>query len=85
MRVTLCQQVEGKEPGDTVTVDADRGQWLVDNGYATNAGGDDDQDDDGRPAKSASKAEWVDYAVSQGANQDDADGMTKAELQEQYG
>lgn len=37
------------------------------------------------PAKSASKAEWVDFAVSQGASRDDAEGHTKEQLVEQYG
>jgi hypothetical protein len=35
------------------------------------------------PAKSATKAEWVAYAASQGAT--DADKATKADLIEQYG
>jgi hypothetical protein len=34
------------------------------------------------PAKSAPKADWVAYAVSQG--QDDADALTKAELVDLY-
>lgn len=34
-------------------------------------------DDGGRPAESASKAEWSAYAESQGV---DTDGMTKAEI-----
>lgn len=35
MRVTLTSPVEGKQPGDTVTVDNDRGDWLIWQGYAT--------------------------------------------------
>jgi hypothetical protein len=38
-----------------------------------------------RPANSASKADWVVYAVSKGSAVNDADGMTKAELVEKYG
>lgn len=37
------------------------------------------------PARSASKADWVAYAVSQGATEDDAEAMTKAELVDTYG
>lgn len=33
-----------------------------------------------RPAKSASKADWVAYAVAQGAEQDEAESMTRDEL-----
>lgn len=39
----------------------------------------------GGPAKSATKAEWVDHAVSQGADRDEAEAMTKDELQSKYG
>lgn len=38
--------------------------------------------DPDRPADSARKADWVDYAVGRGLDQDTAEGMTKAELQE---
>jgi hypothetical protein len=38
-----------------------------------------------RPARSASKAEWVAYAVAQGAEQDDAEAATKDQLIERYG
>lgn len=41
--------------------------------------------DSGTPALSATKAEWVDHAVSSGADRGEAESMTKAELQEQYG
>jgi folate-binding Fe-S cluster repair protein YgfZ len=37
------------------------------------------------PAKSASKGDWVEYAVSQGMPQDEAEGKTKDELVAQYG
>jgi hypothetical protein len=37
------------------------------------------------PTSSASKADWVDYAVSQGADRETAEGMTKTELAETYG
>lgn len=39
-----------------------------------------------RPAQNASKADWVGYAVRMhGADPDEADGMTKADLVEKYG
>lgn len=37
------------------------------------------------PLSSASKADWVDYAVSQGADREQAEKMTKAELADTYG
>jgi hypothetical protein len=37
-----------------------------------------------RPYTNAPKADWVEYAVAQGANKLDAQCMTKAELQNQY-
>lgn len=36
------------------------------------------------PAKSASKADWVGWAVVKGADAEEADGMTKADLIEKY-
>lgn len=40
---------------------------------ASDSGGD-------RPAKNDSKAAWVDYAVSQGADRDEAEASTKDDL-----
>lgn len=40
---------------------------------------------DSKPKHVAPKAEWVDYAVTQGADRDEAEDMTKAELIELYG
>lgn len=37
------------------------------------------------PARVAAKAAWVDYAVSQGAAQGEAEGYTKEQLIETYG
>lgn len=37
-----------------------------------------------RPAKSGSKADWVAYAVSQGATEDDATAATRDELAAAY-
>lgn len=38
-----------------------------------------------RPAQAAPKAEWVGWAVAQGADPDDAEAMTKADLVDKYG
>lgn len=38
-----------------------------------------------RPARSASKADWVAFAVAQGSDPDEAEAATKAELVERYG
>lgn len=37
------------------------------------------------PGKNASKADWVGWAVVNGADAEEADGMTKADLIEKYG
>jgi hypothetical protein len=37
------------------------------------------------PAPYASKADWVNYAVNQGHNADDASSLTKSDLQSRYG
>jgi len=41
--------------------------------------------DDDRPKTTDVKADWVAYAVKQGATEDDADAMTKADLVAKYG
>lgn len=38
-----------------------------------------------RPSKSALKEEWVDYAVSQGLDRDEAEEYTKQDLVDEYG
>jgi len=40
---------------------------------------------DEAPAKSANKPEWVAFAVSKGASEEEAEGLTKDELIELYG
>lgn len=45
----------------------------------------DEEAADEAPSKSDNKAAWVDYAVTQGADRDEAEASTKAELVEQYG
>ncbi|MGW0933321.1 hypothetical protein [Streptomyces sp. NPDC002644] len=51
----------------------------------TGAGTTDEPETTKVPARSASKAEWVAYAVASGADQDDAEKLTKDELITQYG
>ncbi len=46
---------------------------------------DDSDGPGGHPAKSAAKADWVAYAVSQGSDEATADGKTKDELIAEYG
>ena len=41
-------------------------------------------DSPSRPTRNDSKDDWVDYAVSQGMNRDEADTMTKAALVSLY-
>lgn len=55
---------------------------------AVNVPADPSTDDDGeqsaRPAASATKAEWVEFAVSQGMAADEANDLTKPELQKRF-
>lgn len=50
-------------------------------GQPTTSGGDVEQ----QPKGNASKAEWVAYAVAQGADKDEADAMTRDALADKYG
>lgn len=43
-----------------------------------------DDGEAGAPAKSASKADWKAYAISQGMSEDDAEASTRDKLAEQY-
>lgn len=65
------------ERGQLVRVNADGSPWED----AAEAAGDGPK----VPSKSASKNEWVGYAVSQGMSVDDADAMTKSDLVEKFG
>ncbi len=53
----------------------------------TEADADDGDEDEaeGPPPHAALKEEWVDYAVEQGADREEAEAMTKADLIEEYG
>lgn len=64
----------------------ERCEQLVEDGMLEKASATDSEagSSDGPPAKSASKAEWVDYAVSQGESEEVANASTKDELVEKY-
>lgn len=44
-----------------------------------------DEGESSTPNASASKAEWVDHAVANGADRDEAESMTKDDLRSTYG
>lgn len=44
-----------------------------------------DVDSPAEPAKSASKAAWVDFAVAQGADRDAAEAKTRGDLVDEFG
>lgn len=90
MRVTYVGPLGEVEIGDTgqvvaagesVDVDSDLGARLLEQpgNWSSRAGG------SAGPAKSASKDEWVAFAVSKGADPADAEASTKDELIETYG
>ena len=63
-------------------------EWLSDEQAAhflreglVKEGDDDGGSDDGPPAKTAPKADWVAFAVASGYDEAEADSMTKADLQ----
>jgi hypothetical protein len=67
--------------GDTISWlnDEQTGHFLAENLVEESDGGDQP------PAKAASKAEWVAFAVAQGADEAEAEGLTKPELVDLYG
>lgn len=65
-------------------VDAEDLKRLVRKGFLVEKA-DDEGASDGPPAKSASKGDWEAYARSQGATDEELDGLTKDELVAGYG
>lgn len=61
----------GDEPQDFDQESEDEGEQQPE---------DEDAKDDDRPAKSATKGAWVDYALANGKTGDDVDGLNKDEL-----
>jgi hypothetical protein len=64
----------------SVTVSDERAKRLLAAGWTTGTAGSGEP-----PAKSATKDQWIEHAVAQGADPDDAAAYTKAELQKLYG
>lgn len=64
------------------TTDLER---LVRKGFLVEFETDEAVDPSGPPAKSASKGDWEAYARSQGATDEDLDGVTKDDLVATYG
>jgi hypothetical protein len=76
---------DAEDPGEVEVVDTVVG--TVGPGTTVLEGPDPSEDTgaDSRPNKSDSKAEWVEYAVSQGADRSEAEGTTKDDLIATYG
>jgi hypothetical protein len=60
----------------------DQARRFLDEGLVAEVDG---TPDDRAPAKTAPKADWVTFAVSKGADADEAEALTKQELVELYG
>lgn len=58
MKLVAHQQIEGAEPGDTITVDNELGQWYLDNGYASEPEG--GQPKRGRASKTSTTDDQAD-------------------------
>lgn len=83
-------QVDYAYQGDVIPwLSGEQKKRFLDEGFVKELGegaGDPGADpSDGPPAKVAAKAEWVAFAVSQGANEAEAEALTKQELVELYG
>lgn len=71
---------DGELPADVPAEEADR---LVATGLVENVGGREpagDADEPKRPASTATKAVWVEYAVTQGMDAAEADKLTRDQL-----
>lgn len=68
----------GDGPGEDVDED-------VDVPAGDGPGEDGDLDEPARPVRSASKTDWVAYAVAMGEDPEDAAALTRAELADRYG
>lgn len=77
-----AQEADEKALAKAVLVDnMDKGEAV-----AQAAGPDEnDTEDDGTPKRSASKATWVAYAVALGADEGEAEAMSRNDLVEKYG
>jgi hypothetical protein len=70
--LALLLAERGRGPAEAVETAADPEPTVEDGAPASH------------PAKNDNKAAWVDHAVSQGADRDEAESLTKAELVELY-
>ncbi len=70
------------ETGSVVNVDDDR---VMDRTWEPFDGDQGVPADSEAPAQSAKKADWVDYAVSQGADRGESEASTKDDLVHQFG
>lgn len=78
------QEADEKALAEAVLIDnKDKGEAVAAMGDEPD--GVEDAEDDGSPKHSASKAMWVDHAVEMGADRDEAEAMTRADLIEKYG
>jgi len=81
-------EAEGVEENAEVVEDdgADDGNARLPEGDAGDEGDSKEEEEEASaPAKSASKGDWVDFAVSQGADREEAEESTKEQLIEAYG
>lgn len=79
--------IDRKPAGEAVAAEVDsgdRGELGISDPGSADAGRREAKGD-GTPKQSDNKAAWVDYAVEQGADRDEAEASTKAELVERYG
>lgn len=75
--------IAGEPPYDNFDAGVDPDS--VDEAADQDAADSEESEEDSAPAKSASKGDWVDYAVSQGADREEAESSTKEQLIEAYG
>lgn len=80
--------LDGKNPVSPNNPPAKAAQYINEDAYDRSEDSTSEAEEaegDGVPNKSASKGDWVDYAVSQGADEDEAEAATKDDLIATYG
>lgn len=80
MRVRIIRKISNRRPGDVIGVHPEIASRLVAMGYAEAEAATAPP-----PAPNANKAAWIDYAVSQGADETAVSEMTKRELIARFG
>lgn len=71
--------------GKAEVTDAYLLDWFRRHGYTVEGDAQTEQADTETPNRSDPKDAWVDHAVSQGADRDEAEGLSKSDLVELYG